>query len=537
MRKDRATALLLIVVLLLTLILNGCNTGKPLFGFYGDMVKVWEKNYTRTSPDALSIHVEHNGVPASPQVISSAEVTNEVFDALSSLRVTGEYISQGAEASTPQQTVTYRFSSLGGGSVEFTFKDGYAAIDGKLYICSGTEKLFGIGGINLSASAGTASPEHSSPPAPSAGYTVFSNTAHDFSFLYNSAYSAEWSDENGATIYTETIGSIPYLLVYRNQWNGDFNAQAHFDALTARMRTEYGSRLMSVGEFQTYSVSGKEMPGVIYTYTVDSYTVEMLALTEYTGDSVIQYTCKYLQGMGDATIDALLEAAASYQPRANYYTGGDQGAGAGQGEPIDPPQPQQPQQPARKINLVQYNGGYFALMLPEGWQITTMGQYTSFGFRAWDPQNPDYEIFYYGNLGPLNKSREAKNGWAGYIGFMGYPEAELNHDSPVVRMDSGSSVFYVFDELQAVSNKYGFGFSFPALDGLMPQMSIPIETAYAGASTGETMMFAGVQRLEWRRLWRDVYGVAVEHQSVLYWRRRYDAHLRDKCHWCDRSRG
>ena len=106
-----------------------------------------------------------------------------------------------------------------------------------------------------------------------------------------------------------------------------------------------------------------------------------------------------------------------------------------------------PQQHLPKINLVKYDGGYFSVMLPEGWQIRTMGQYTTFGFRAWDPQNPDYEIFFYGNLGPINKSEDAKNGWASYIGNMGVPNAELNYDAPVVSMDRASGVFYKFDEL------------------------------------------------------------------------------------------
>lgn len=151
-----------------------------------------------------------------------------------------------------------------------------------------------------------------------------------------------------------------------------------------------------------------------------------------------------------------------------------------------------PQQHLPKINLVKYDGGYFSVMLPEGWQIRTMGQYTTFGFRAWDPQNPDYEIFFYGNLGPINKSEDAKNGWASYIGNMGVPNAELNYDAPVVSMDRASGVFYKFDELQAMSDKYGAGFSFPALSNLLPQMSIPIETAFGEATTGESMMFAGV---------------------------------------------
>ncbi len=331
MKNYKIMTLMLVVTLLTGAVLSGCEAGRPLFEFYGDMVKAWEKSYDRDSPDALTVYIEHDGVTEAPQVITSTQVTNEVFGTLSSMRVTGEYISQGVASDAEPDTVIYQFRSSDGGTVEFTFKGGHAVIGDKLYICSGVEELFGIGGIDLSALDATASPPADSMPP---------------------AQSSEYADQ---------------------------------------------------------------------------------------------------------------------------------------------PQPQEPQQPATNINLVEYDGGYFTVMLPEGWQIQTMGQYTTFGFRAWNPQNPDYEIFYYGNLGPLNKSYDAKNGWAGYIGNMGFPNAELNYDAPVVTMDSGSSVFYVFDELQAVSDKYGFGFSLPALGDLMPQTSIPIETAYAGASTGETMIFAGVR--------------------------------------------
>lgn len=149
-------------------------------------------------------------------------------------------------------------------------------------------------------------------------------------------------------------------------------------------------------------------------------------------------------------------------------------------------------QPTTGIKLVQYDGGDFSLMLPEGWQIQTMGQYTTFGFRAWDPQNPDYEIFYYGNLGPLNKSENAKSAWGLYLGNMGYPDAELYYDAPAVSMDNANSIFYKFDALQALSDKYSAGFSFPALNNLLPQESIQIETAFSEITTSESMMFAGV---------------------------------------------
>ena len=47
--------------------------------------------------------------------------------------------------------------------------------------------------------------------------------------------------------------------------------------------------------------------------------------------------------------------------------------------------------PSSGIQLVQYDGGFFSVMIPAGWTIQPMGQYTDFSFRAWDPQNPDYK--------------------------------------------------------------------------------------------------------------------------------------------------
>ncbi len=183
------------------------------------------------------------------------------------------------------------------------------------------------------------------------------------------------------------------------------------------------------------------------------------------------------------------------QPNAGLFgESGDQDGGE-DGEEIaqNVPQPQAQQQQSANINLINYDGGYFSVMLPEGWMIQTMGQYTTFGFRAYNPQNPDYEIFYYGNLGPLNKSYDAKSGWMSYINNMGFPNAALYADAPAVDVYAASSIFYAFDTLQAVSDKYGFGFSLPLLDNFSPIKSIPFESPFTQASTSEAMVFAGIK--------------------------------------------
>ena len=321
---------------------------------------------------------------------------------------------------------------------------------------------------------------------------VYECTQQDFSFLYDSAYTVEWNERTGTTIYTKEPGAIPYLQIFRStKSHAGFDAKSHFAAVIKQMTEEYGDRLIAKTEYKYYIIAGKELEGgVMIKYKAGTDVVEMLIVAELTQDSVVQYVCRYFDGQGDEALKALEKAVASYKPGADYYSeGGAQGGNEGGQNYI---QPQAPLQQPTNIRLVKHDGGYFSVMLPEGWQIQTMGQYTTFGFRAWNPQNPDYEIFYYGNLGPLNKSYNAKNGWASYIGNRGFPSAELYYDAPVVTMESAGSVFYTFGVLQAVSDKYGFGFSLPALNNLMPQKSIPVETAYAQATTGESMMFAGV---------------------------------------------
>jgi|GEM_PF-1848857 len=127
------------------------------------------------------------------------------------------------------------------------------------------------------------------------------------------------------------------------------------------------------------------------------------------------------------------------------------------------PQQQVPRQQEADLKLNLCDGGFFSAMLPDGWRLQAMGQYSTFGFRARDPDNPDYQIFYYGSLAPLNKSYEAKALWMDYVNGFGYPTARLNADAPVVNPYDAGSIFYSFNALNGMSEKYGLGFSFPGL--------------------------------------------------------------------------
>ena len=62
------------------------------------------------------------------------------------------------------------------------------------------------------------------------------------------------------------------------------------------------------------------------------------------------------------------------------------------------PAPTQASTTAGTYQLVDYDGGYFTVALPQGWSIQTSGEGASFTFEAFDPANPAVRIVYYGEL-------------------------------------------------------------------------------------------------------------------------------------------
>ena len=67
-----------------------------------------------------------------------------------------------------------------------------------------------------------------------------------------------------------------------------------------------------------------------------------------------------------------------------------------------------------KLNFFRGNGGYFTMMIPDGWQFEFSGQYASFGFKIWDPEDPSTQIFFYGGMAPFHKSEETRAFWEIY---------------------------------------------------------------------------------------------------------------------------
>lgn len=152
--------------------------------------------------------------------------------------------------------------------------------------------------------------------------------------------------------------------------------------------------------------------------------------------------------------------------------------------------------PSSGIQLVQYDGGFFSVLIPAGWTIQPMGQYTDFSFRAWDPQNPDYEIFYYGSLSPFNRSYQTMewNRNAAAMATGPNPYAVFG-DAPLIDETDVGSMFFVWNEYANLVATYAgsymnLGFSFPAMYDLEVREEIPVSTYFSSIASSEAIVLA-----------------------------------------------
>ena len=83
-------------------------------------------------------------------------------------------------------------------------------------------------------------------------------------------------------------------------------------------------------------------------------------------------------------------------------------ATAGTGDTGDTGDTGNTSQQGEKLNLVSYNGGYFTLLIPEGWRVDVSGYFGGICYRIYDPNMPSRQAFFYGALAPFHKSEASR---------------------------------------------------------------------------------------------------------------------------------
>jgi len=90
-------------------------------------------------------------------------------------------------------------------------------------------------------------------------------------------------------------------------------------------------------------------------------------------------------------------------------------------EPSEEPRIPQPSEELKpEITLEKFNGGFFTIDKPKGWNIYTAGACSEFAFLIRDDNGPLRQIFYFGSVGPVYMSEEQKQIDYQYVDMGGY---------------------------------------------------------------------------------------------------------------------
>lgn len=77
--------------------------------------------------------------------------------------------------------------------------------------------------------------------------------------------------------------------------------------------------------------------------------------------------------------------------------------------------------PAEMIQLETYDGGFFSIKKPAGWEIVTAGSCSTFSFLIRDKDAPETQIFFFGEVGPVYLTDGQKTVDKQYMDLGGYP--------------------------------------------------------------------------------------------------------------------
>lgn len=292
------------------------------------------------------------------------------------------------------------------------------------------------------------SDEVSEPESP---YVTAVSEKQNFSTKHLKEYSSVWDDEDGLYIYTEQSDSIPYVLIWRYEDVPIGPGQFLEESIYRYMVESYGSDLIDASPVKEYSIGGKTLPGMLFTYKVGEYTVESLRLVYQYGDDLISLNAKYIQEEGDETMDALEDAV-------KYFT---DGISTAENIPNTNNTPGKPGSDkvlitptgSAAVEYVKYSdtNEYFSMDIPKGWTVE-IGlppdgtiDLISYAIKIYDPENADRRMYLNLSCAGCLKSEEARDWYNSH-----YPNTLGNY--PIVSDVSTAGFFSALGEYYGYSD-------------------------------------------------------------------------------------
>ena len=148
-------------------------------------------------------------------------------------------------------------------------------------------------------------------------WAVYTCTEQQFSTKIPVNGTAGYNDQQkGLVIYTDVAGYIPYVTVSRRPMDRKFSNPVNYlnNVYREYMENTYADRYLGmIGTAKTREIGGRQLISAEYRFSVSGYTVVQLQLMDVRDAGDVEYTVKYIDGKGDATLAALNEAVRYYQ--------------------------------------------------------------------------------------------------------------------------------------------------------------------------------------------------------------------------------
>ena len=276
---------------------------------------------------------------------------------------------------------------------------------------------------------------------------TYSNATQGFSLLVDAgSFMVTEGQGAGATFVLNTDASSYFAVSYVADWEGTPDVGEYLEEQLWHGQMEHGDSYVQVSADggEIIYLAGVGAYACAYGY-VDSSTGQNMtviqAMEPRSDGSAVYWTLCTSDESAEQVATALVWASATFRVGADAYTGSNMwcepsdltqrpsgstyslvndaantaaapapatSAGATAPAPAAStdaaaPTSAQPASPqvsatAGTYQLVDYDGGYFTVALPQGWSIQTSGEGAGFTFEAFDPANPAVRIVYYGEL-------------------------------------------------------------------------------------------------------------------------------------------
>jgi hypothetical protein len=131
--------------------------------------------------------------------------------------------------------------------------------------------------------------------------------------------------------------------------------------------------------------------------------------------------------------------------------------------------------------LESFDGGFFSIEKPKGWNIVTAGACATFAFLARDPAESLSQVFYFGEVGPVYMFEQQKQIDYQYMSMGGYPCAWA--DMPVINPLTPGNFLAQFHLIAQSQTARSFMPQCPRLENLQVISTVRQPSPISGAAT------------------------------------------------------